>query len=242
MAILNDILGAVLRDVAAARSLADQAARAAGEEYRKDPILRAFPVPRAEIREVSIDLAFAVKGVQRNTQNTAAVAAAVHARNFSAFELSVRDLLTPKDRAVRTRPTPPAKLTAMLSGLRTATGTSLSRFANDEGDATAAEQRLANDFANTALASIEKLGIRATETQVAGIRDRAREFAAAAAVDLRASRGGQHTLDVGVTSQDLQGLPESSIARIKLTVGIENYEWVNKGETDGPDDARLVPR
>jgi hypothetical protein len=57
---LGDTLGAILRDIAQSRIQADRFSRDASLEYAKDPILRLFPVPRAEIRSAEIELVFAV--------------------------------------------------------------------------------------------------------------------------------------------------------------------------------------
>lgn len=60
MADLRDVVSALLRDVTEARSQADRAVRDLAIEYRNDAILRAFPVPRTEIRDLKIELRVAV--------------------------------------------------------------------------------------------------------------------------------------------------------------------------------------
>jgi hypothetical protein len=55
---LSDVLAGLLRDITNARATADVASAALVERYRKDPVLRHFPVPRTEIKEVKIDLRF----------------------------------------------------------------------------------------------------------------------------------------------------------------------------------------
>jgi len=60
MADLRDVVSALLRDVTEARSQADKAVRDLALEYRNDAILRAFPVPRTEIRDLKIELRVAV--------------------------------------------------------------------------------------------------------------------------------------------------------------------------------------
>lgn len=60
---LNAILGAILRDIAKARVVADVFSREASLAYREDDVLKSFPVPRMEIGQAQVDLAFAVTGV-----------------------------------------------------------------------------------------------------------------------------------------------------------------------------------
>jgi hypothetical protein len=63
MAELNEVVGAVLRDLAAARVIGDMFARDASATYRADPVMASFPVPRIDIAEASIQLAFAITAI-----------------------------------------------------------------------------------------------------------------------------------------------------------------------------------
>ena len=65
MAELNDVLGAILRDVAQARVISDLYSRNVSLEYRQDEVLSGFPVPRVEVTEASIDLKFAVNKIEQ---------------------------------------------------------------------------------------------------------------------------------------------------------------------------------
>jgi hypothetical protein len=71
MADLRDVVGAILRDVTEARGQADEAARDMALVYAKDPILRAFTIPRIEIRDLHIDLKVAVRGVSESAEDSA---------------------------------------------------------------------------------------------------------------------------------------------------------------------------
>jgi hypothetical protein len=62
---LNDVLGAILRDVAQARVTSDLFSRSVSFEYRDDEVLRGFPVPRVEVVQASLELKFAVNDVER---------------------------------------------------------------------------------------------------------------------------------------------------------------------------------
>jgi hypothetical protein len=70
---LNTVLGAILRDVAQSRVVADLFSRNVSVEYQQDPILKDFPVPRVEIVQATLDLKFAVTEVADAEVDRAAV-------------------------------------------------------------------------------------------------------------------------------------------------------------------------
>lgn len=63
MSQLHHIVGAILRDIAQSRVTSDLYSREISQYYEKDSLLRLFPVPRSEIKEVEFDLKFAFSGV-----------------------------------------------------------------------------------------------------------------------------------------------------------------------------------
>ena len=63
MAELQQIIGAILRDISKARFSSDIYARDVARCYEQDPLLRRFPSPRSEIEEVELDLKFSISGV-----------------------------------------------------------------------------------------------------------------------------------------------------------------------------------
>ncbi|MEQ9814197.1 MAG: hypothetical protein RLO50_15565 [Azospirillaceae bacterium] len=63
MADLQQIVGAILRDLAKARFSADLYSRSISRYYEGDALLRKFPVPRGEIEEVELDLKFTIAEV-----------------------------------------------------------------------------------------------------------------------------------------------------------------------------------
>ncbi len=69
MANINDVIGSILQNLSEARSSADNLSKFLSEGYRNDPILRLFPVPRTEIRNVEIDLKFGITDVKPKTTN-----------------------------------------------------------------------------------------------------------------------------------------------------------------------------
>ena len=69
MADLHQIFGAVLRDLAKARFSADLYSRSIARYYEANDLLRKFPVPRADIDEVDIDLKFSISEVSESDVN-----------------------------------------------------------------------------------------------------------------------------------------------------------------------------
>lgn len=66
MARLEDVVGAVISQIGRARGQADAASLEVAAAYRDHPLLAAFPVPRLQLEEVTIDLrmAFATPGAE----------------------------------------------------------------------------------------------------------------------------------------------------------------------------------
>lgn len=69
MADLQQIVGAILRDLAKARFSADLYSRSISRYYENDYLLRRFPVPRADVEEVELDLKFSIAGVPESEVN-----------------------------------------------------------------------------------------------------------------------------------------------------------------------------
>lgn len=60
---IDDIVGAVLRDITNARVTSDMYSRNISRYYEQDHLLRRFPVPRMEVDTLEIDLKFAITEV-----------------------------------------------------------------------------------------------------------------------------------------------------------------------------------
>lgn len=61
MPTLKDIVGSLLKDITAARMIADQQSAEIAGKYAEHPLLRMFPVPNMTIKNMEIDLRFAVE-------------------------------------------------------------------------------------------------------------------------------------------------------------------------------------
>lgn len=66
MAQLHDVVGAILRDIAQSRVTSDLYSREVSRYYEEDSLLRLFPIPRTDIKEVEIDLNFGISDVRKD--------------------------------------------------------------------------------------------------------------------------------------------------------------------------------
>lgn len=62
----KDVVGSIMRDITEARVLADNASSAICRQYEKDDILKHFPIPRVEIKDIEIDLKFAINQISKD--------------------------------------------------------------------------------------------------------------------------------------------------------------------------------
>jgi hypothetical protein len=85
---LNQVIGAVLRDIAQARFTSDLYSRQISFVYEQDSLLRRFPVPRAEIQQVEFDLKFAIKEVKVDAERHESYRAAV-GRLFDVYSMTM---------------------------------------------------------------------------------------------------------------------------------------------------------
>ncbi|WP_299398379.1 hypothetical protein [Pelagibius sp.] len=95
MADLQQIVGAILRDLAKARFSADLYSRSIARYYENDYLLRKFPVPRADFEEVEIDLKFSIAGVpdsEVNNESQEANAAVLFERSVERLVASFLDI------------------------------------------------------------------------------------------------------------------------------------------------------
>ncbi len=95
MADLQQIVGAILRDLAKARFSTDLYSRSIARYYENDYLLRKFPIPRADIEEVEIDLKFSLAEVVpsvADTQGREANAANVMERGVEKIVATFLDL------------------------------------------------------------------------------------------------------------------------------------------------------
>ena len=95
MADLQQVVGAILRDLAKSRFSADLYSRSIARYYENDYLLRRFPVPRADVEEVEIDLKFSiaeVAGSEVNNESQEANAAVLFERSVERLVATFLDI------------------------------------------------------------------------------------------------------------------------------------------------------
>lgn len=102
MADLQQIVGAILRDLAKARFSADLYSRSIARYYENDYLLRKFPVPRADVEEVEIDLKFSIAGAPEsevNNESQEANAAVLFERSVERLVATFLDIARARNEA-----------------------------------------------------------------------------------------------------------------------------------------------
>lgn len=70
MAKLKQVIGAILSDITKGQAISDAYSRDLKSSYREDPVLKLISVPRTEIKDVTIDLKFAILKGEKDTIST----------------------------------------------------------------------------------------------------------------------------------------------------------------------------
>lgn len=66
MPTLNQVIGTILQDIGKAKQTADLSSKEIGEQYKNDAILKHFPIPRVGIKDLTINLKFAITKVEND--------------------------------------------------------------------------------------------------------------------------------------------------------------------------------
>lgn len=249
MAELKDVLGSVLRDVVHARVTSDMFSRDISLDYVKDPILSAFPVPRLEIKEASIQVRFAISAVEQKETDRAGIARAELAQHATAIARGVvEDFVTNSARADELKQLIAAKGLDLEVVLRTAVEETVAADARLVdgalgGNPTALVDRINKAVSDKLLedADIKREVTRNTRVGVvrAAVRSKVDTAVGGFVNDLSGalvSAQRQATkVDVAVTRADLANVPEPLVSQISVVMQIRNYEW---SETEG---AAAVP-
>jgi len=255
MAKLTDVLGALLRDVAESRIQADLFSRQASIEYLNDPVLKNFPVPRAEVRVADIDFRFAVATATRTPVPTdKIIRAAVQSR---IPELNSALLKIPF-KALRTQPVTSAR---PLGELFAASRPELEK-AWTENFTETVQSRVENgleglktvgkDLATVALKGLREVSRSGNVAVFVGtdaqklFQERAQSWADRLQGELKEvttdSEEEPLQLEALITREDLAEIPEHALSQIKLTVVIENYEWHESEDEKGVLRRKLLLR
>ena len=73
MPLLSDVVGIILRDITNAKIYADIASKDVFEAYKNDEILKNFSVPNLQIKDIKVNLKFAITNVNENNELEVAI-------------------------------------------------------------------------------------------------------------------------------------------------------------------------
>lgn len=261
MAELHQVIGAILRDIAQARVTSDLYTRDVSRYYEQDSLLRIFPVPRSEISEVNIDLRFAISRIEPDPDRTVEK----NAKTAGILEPYSERLVNSIFEGLTSTPTAqdnPSWLEAIhnldspdfRSDLRSRIldcfesnvyglidkqnnlldVEALLDFVKDVVDASIYQKaEIAaflkdGDFSGPVKAAVTtrmKSDLESMRVEI--------EFARSAAED--------YIIEVDVTSDKLQEVPEAALSSIKLTTSMRNYTWSQVEQKDERIIRRLIP-
>ena len=252
---LSETLGALLKDIAGSRVKADLFSRDASLEYFKDPVLRLFPVPRVEIRSADLELTFAVSAARENEVDEKQVARLVIEQSTAGLWLSLMsvsakpsrnaptteplaDVLQDKRREVEEEiesrfnlflQTTAATLATQLTTAPQSVVKTIGAQANRILRAATKEKRLAITFTSQLQNEVNERVLAWAEQTNNSIRQAVERAKAEA-----------FAVDLAVTKDELVNINENAIARVKVTVDIQNYEWVETEDEEGHSISKLV--
>lgn len=255
MAELFQVLGAILRDLAHSRALSDIFSRDVSIEYEDDPRLRAFPVPRVEIKEATVNLAFAINKMQPKPVDTSVVVKP----NLRAYGTLVSEQIfnrlvlghDEKDRVLAVIDQRQPKLKEELSRKLEDT------FAESEEELKFALEDRPQDLEKKIHeASRDVLFKDDTVKTALSLRSTAAAFSrklrltGADIIKTRVVKDARDKIEkvqkeslgieVALTKDELAEVSETVVSNITVITEVRNYEWTQVDEEDGEPVRRLV--
>lgn len=271
MAQLHDVVGAILRDIAQSRVTSDLYSREVSRYYEEDSLLRLFPIPRTEIREVEIDLTFGISEVRKD--NTRAEDKHVY---VSRIIQRYSDKLT-NQVFDGLRGSPDSKIgkeslwQEMVNSIDTIESRSDVKFKiidffesnisdlikeqkiEEQEESTSISLDLKKDKAKEGIMQIVEHGILSKEKVNTLIEEKSLRnslyYWLENGLEDRLDAMDKdlnfeleaYALDVTVSASDLAEMPESSLSKIKITSEVRNYNWSQVEEKDNQVVRRLIP-
>jgi len=254
---LKSVLGAILRDIVEARVASDLSSRDVGLEYLQDEILRNFPVPRVNLKEASIKLRFAVTA----TETTAAVDAPERVVRRVVDEQAATLSKAVADRVVEENPRKDALAEVTKRKRVNLAAVAEKAIVETLGEPAASERLARGDTTTVARALQEQLTAAFTaDEEVAKVlvpttRDRTLQTALNAAQKVvleqvvsrikaelsAAAKRPDVRVDLAVTREQLEAMPEAMISDISVVVEMRNQVWTEFQDDGAPPRQRLLP-
>lgn len=253
---LHDIIGSILSDITSARNTSDLFSRKLVKYYEQDTLLRYFPVPRAEIKDITLEIKFAVEGVSIDPAKTSSKKGKVSniiEKYFDDMVYTVSDDI--KRYSVQNHDLIVAA--TKLDNLDFLEYLKLKLVQRAEPEfKNLDEENLARVSENIAyiLAPILKKNIPipeyvtfATEDKDAISFDEYLDVCIKRRTDsmfdeiIKVSQNtNDYKVDLVVEAAKLQELNDSVISKITINTGIKNYNWKKTGEEDNQPIRKLI--
>ena len=269
MAQLNNVIGAILRDIAQSRVTSDMFSRKISQYYEQDSLLRLFPVPRSEIREIELDLKFCIADVSvdhdRNEERDARIG-----RIFERYSDAITEDIFENLRGSETirQIKEWVSLVEKIDTLHLRSDV-MNRILNffEEKSTSFMSISIEKDQINIELESQKiKDGINEvistlvySRPDVKTIAEKYSSNRLLRSVKTSVSNGYRDQIDamseelefieaseefkveIDMKADTIQDLPETAISSIKIKTDIRNYNWSQVEEQDGKIIRRLVP-
>jgi hypothetical protein len=254
MAKLSTVLGTVLRDLAHSRVISDTFSRDISVEYEEDPILRLFPVPRIEIKEVTISIPFTVKSVERGEVKTDKVVKPILKSQATKLTDNILSSITIRRKnkedisKVLEATQAGKKLQKMLEQQLASNMNMISKALKGQredlndvlSDAIHKELLADSGRAKELLAGVDEVRFKKMlqKTCDAFLKN---VFTKDAQAAIESAGEKATNVDVGVTTDELVGVPETTLTRITVVADVRNYQWTKVEEVEGKPVRHLVP-
>ena len=269
MAELDQVIGAILSDITHARFTSDLCSRSISRHYEQDSLLRRFPVPRAEITELEIDLRFALSRVvvdpARHDARDARISTILENYSSAVLRSSLDKLKDRADRLSEQSGLPEDQRDAvrafdakfLSSEYRDLLRSRLLRYFEDNQaklidasgkfdveTALGALKQYTIDLAEETpeikrLLEILKVGVQKAWDDIFGDVSTRLESMRSEIQEAFISTQ-EYKVDIEVDASRLAQLPQPTISAVKIKSVVRNYRW-SKVDTD-PKDLRAIRR
>ena len=256
MAQLHHILGSILRDIAQARVTSDIYSREVSQFYEQDSLLRLFPIPRTEIKEIEIDLKFAISEIsidpdrREDTEGKISgifehyseiiTIAFFEKLRISSKIVSFLDAVALVDTPENTSVLKAAIFDYLLGNKKTF----LRITENEENQINLTLDKgilftgLSNLFDSVIYSKMKSVSSTWSKSK---INTEINAKINSMNDEVEYLETSEYKAEVIVSNQELQLLPESSISSIKIVTTLKNYVWSQVEEKDGKVIRRLIP-
>lgn len=252
---LKDVLGSVLRDVAHSRVTGDLFSRDVSLDYAKDAVLAAFPVPRVEIKEASIQLRFAVNGVQQTEPDRSGIVGAQAVRHADLIARAVADDFVAKHpRSAEIGKLIEEKGLDLRKSLSEVVANAVKSDARSldaaiKGEPQALIDRISADVSRKLLEDLDVRRELTRGARVAEVRAAVRvpidaavnTFVADLGLSLDSAKRQATRIDVAVTRAELAQVPEPLVSHVSVVLQFRNYQWSEVEGEGGEPVRRLNP-